>query len=319
MKSLNLVTRRFLLGFASFSLLSTSFVQAENLLIVDSFSGKVLAARGAEERRPVASLTKIATVVVALDWAKASNIQLGTRIVVPQYAANLPSSVGLQPGDSLALRDAIAASIMASDNVAALTIADFVGRDLANRNGSGGHPVGAFVAEMNHLAGALGMKKTSFRNPHGLEMGKPGLSTAADIGRLSIYAARNPGFIFYSKQKNRQININRGGEVLSLNLKNSNELVGNNGVDGLKTGTTQAAGPCLVATSEKKPHVVKLPDNRAQITNRRVIVVILNSPDRYGRATAMLQDGWARREAWFAAGSRIQDPEKEQLVVPILR
>jgi serine-type D-Ala-D-Ala carboxypeptidase (penicillin-binding protein 5/6) len=127
-------------------------------MVVEAHSGKVLVASNASAKRPVASLTKIATGAVAVDWAVATGADLGTlRITVPQTITLVggPNPMNLQPGDRLTMRDALYSALLGSDNLAAITIADHVGREMLTRRGKNGEPVAEFVAEMNRLAKAL--------------------------------------------------------------------------------------------------------------------------------------------------------------------
>ena len=95
-----------------------------------------------------------------------------------------------------------------------------------------------FVAQMNALAKQLKMERTRFVNPHGIDWKVKPLpySTAEDMARLTRYAMNKPSFRFYVSQKERQISFNRQGQQLSYMLRNTNELLGQNGIDGVKTG-----------------------------------------------------------------------------------
>jgi len=310
------------IAFLSFLALIPTVQYAENLVVVDAASGKVLIAKAAEERRPVASLTKITSAMVVLDWAEAAKVDLGTIAVVPNSASAIGGSnrFGFQPGDQLSLRDALYAALISSDNIAALTLADHVGRALIAKKGGRQSPVEAFVYEMNQLSKAIGMRKTRWENPHGLGVSSEGgYSTASDMGRMAIYAVRDPGFSFFVKQKTRGIKVLRAGKQLVFTLKNSNELLGVNGIDGVKTGTTRAAGPCLVLSAEKKAIVKKLENGSSQIWQRRLISVVLNSPNRFDRSKELLEEGWQRREVWTRSGGIIKNPATEQLIVPNIR
>ena len=199
-------------------------------MVVEAYSGKVLSAQNSTAKRPVASLTKMATAIVAVDWATATNTDIATQMIrVPDIVLQLnsPSAIKLAPGDSLTLRDALYAALLSSDNIAALTIAHHVGSELLTRRGKGGDPVLAFVAEMNKLAKATYAKNTLFVNAHGLENSpKPGYSTAADMARISIHAMRRNAITFIVRQKTRQVSVNGPAGKRSYTLTNSNELIG---------------------------------------------------------------------------------------------
>jgi len=292
----------------------------ESVMVMEAWSGKVLVASNATVKRPVASLTKVATGAIAVDWAAATRNDLATtEITVPESIVNIggPNPMKLQPGDRLKLRDALYSALLGSDNLAAQAIAHHIGTELLTRRGRQGDPVAAFVVEMNKLAQALGMASTRFVNPHGLELAgeKPGYSTAADIARLSTYAMRRNAFSFIVRQKDRAIQVNGATGVRSYTVKNTNELVGEEGVLGVKTGTTAAAGPCVAVSVERDPLVRPKPDGTKGVTPRRLIVVVLNNPDRFNRARSLVRQGWDAYDAWLTAGAPVNDPKRELIKV----
>ncbi|MEO7100979.1 MAG: serine hydrolase [Luteolibacter sp.] len=293
---------------------------SESVMVMEAYSGKVLIASNASVRRPIASLTKIATGAVAVDWAIATGADIGTvNLTVPQTITLVggPNPMNLQPGDQLTLRDALYSALLGSDNLAALTIADNVGREILTRRGKTGEPVAAFVDEMNKLGKAIGMTQTRFANPHGLEReGTKAYSTAADVARISIYAMRRNAFNFIVRQPDRQISVTGAGGKRSYRIKNTNELVGEPGILGVKTGTTNAAGPCVSVCMDRDPLVRQKPDGSKGATPRRLIVVVLNNPDRFNRARDLLRQGWATYDPWLAAGAPVQDRDRELINVP---
>jgi serine-type D-Ala-D-Ala carboxypeptidase (penicillin-binding protein 5/6) len=309
--------RKFLYLFLS---LVSALSAQEAHMVVEAYSGKVLSAQNSTMKRPVASLTKMATATVAIDWATATGTDIATQMIrVPDIALqlNTTSAIKLAPGDSLTLRDALYAALLSSDNIAALTIAHHVGTQLLAHRGKSGDPVLAFVAEMNKLAEATYAQNTRFVNAHGLENGsKPGYSTAADMARISIHAMRRNAITFIVRQKTRQVSVNGPAGKRSYTLTNSNELIGEEGILGIKTGTTNAAGPCLATCMDRDPLVRMKPDGTKGVTPRRLIVVALNSPDRYARTRQLLKAGWAFYDAWLAAGAPVKDPKREILFTP---
>lgn len=294
--------------------------QPESVMVVESHSGRILIAANAGEKRPVASLTKIATGAVAVDWALATGTDLGeVSLVAPQTIAMVggPNPMNLQPGDRLTLRDALYSALLGSDNLAALSVADHIGREMLQRRGKNGDPVAEFVAEMNRLAKTLGMTGTRFANPHGLDRkGVRHYSTAADMARLSIYAMRRNAFNFIVRQPERPVKVSGPSGVRSYLVRNSNELIGREGILGVKTGTTQAAGPCLATCMDREPLVREKPDGTKGVTPRRLIVVVLNSPDRFNRTLGLISQGWAVYDAWLAAGAPFENRRREFLSVP---
>ena len=292
----------------------------ESVMVVEAYSGKILIAANSSVKRPVASLTKMATAVVAIDWATATGVEPSQVILIaPQTVALVGGNnpMNLQPGDTLTLRDALYSALLGSDNLAALTIADNVGRQILAKRGKNADPVATFVDEMNKLAKFIGMNQTKFVNPHGLERGKSmGTSTAADMARLAIVTMRRNALNFIVRQKERRISVTGPTGPRSLLVRNTNELIGEEGVLGVKTGHTDAAGPCLATCMDKEPLVRTKPDGSKGATPRRLITVVLNSPDRFGNTRTLLSRGWATYDAWLAAGAPVQDPKREILAVP---
>ncbi|MES2706356.1 MAG: serine hydrolase [Verrucomicrobiota bacterium] len=274
-------------------------------VVADSNDGKVILSFQAGQRRSVASLTKIATTVVVLDFLRSSRGNPDEMMTVPPSVMMLgvPSSLGLQPGDGLSVRDALYACMMASDNFAAETLGTHFGEKLAQA-GMGGTPLQAFVNQMNGLKGRLQLTNTRFANPHGLDLpNASGYSCAADIARLFSHAITIPGFTYYSSQRERRISYVRSGVTRSAMVRNTNEIIGTNGIDAGKTGTTNLAGPCLVVTAPKPATVIKRPDGSTLVIPHRLVVVTLAAQDRFGATTRLLHDGWRGYNSWRAAGS----------------
>ncbi len=295
----------------------------ESVMVMEAHSGKILFAVNSTQRRPVASLAKMATAAVAIDWATATGVDIGkTTVTVPETITRVggPNPMNLQPGEQLTLRDALFSSMLGSDNLAALTIANHVGNEILRARGRQGEPVVTFVAEMNRLAKALGMAETRFNNTHGLDRPRnPGaLSTAADMARLSVYIMRKPALTFITRQTERRVHVNGAQGRRSYLVRNTNELTGGTGVLGIKTGTTQAAGPCLATCVERDPLVRTMPDGSKGVTPRRLIVVVLNHPDRFNRTRGLLGQGWNSYDRWLAAGSPVENPRRELIRVPDL-
>jgi D-alanyl-D-alanine carboxypeptidase (penicillin-binding protein 5/6) len=282
-------------------------------LIQDNTTGFVLEQVHADRKLQIGSLTKIASAMVVLDWADASSTNLSDLATVPASAQLLrtTSGIGLRPGDRCSLRDLLYASMMQSDNVAAETLADHVGRALAGEDFAKSSTV-VFVAQMNALARKLGMAHTRFLNAHGLDTVERSLpySTALDLALLARYAMDNSGFRFYVTQKERRISFLVGGvEPTSYLLRNTNELLGFRSVDGVKTGTTRRAGSCLIV-SEPHPPESRQEGETHIITPRRINVILLNCPERFERAKSLLEHGWQLYEAWAAAGRPVTKPQR---------
>lgn len=282
-------------------------------IVVDSNTKKIFMASNAGKKRPVASLTKIATACVVLDWAERTGADLGQRAVIPPSAAGLvPNPFNFAPGDTLSLRDLLSCAMMGSDNIAAETLAWHVGNDIVQRTGRGNSAYAAFVKQMNSLAGFLGMTGTKFLNPHGLDSGRDlPLSTAADMARLTLYAQKKPAFSFYTSQRERRITVWRGGSRREMfMLKNTNTSLGRAGIDGVKTGTTARAGQCVILSAPRKNIVVRRGPEDTTIFPRRLVVVVLGSPNRFADAEGLMAQGWARYDQWHAGGRIINSSDE---------
>ncbi|MDP1591897.1 MAG: serine hydrolase [Prosthecobacter sp.] len=298
-----------------FSILTAvpALLAQSSVLVVDAFNKKIHVAGNAHAKRAVGGLAKIATAMVTLDWAEASKVGVGVLATVPSYAFQIaaPGNIGLQPGDQATVRDLIYATMMGSDNIAAITLGDFVGRDHLSRLGRSGHPMEEFVRQMNQLAKREGATGTRFTNPHGLENSRPmPYSTAADIGRLAIYAVSRPAMRFYTNQSSRSITIYRGGQPISVPIGNTNQLLGVDRIDGVKTGNTERSGGCVVLSAEKPSSVQVQADNSSVIYRHRMVVVVLGSANPFGDGRALLHQGWAAYDRWLAAGRPITDKKQ---------
>lgn len=305
--------RALILGLSVITVSTASLRAQSSVLVVDAFNKKVHVAANANTKRPVGGLAKIATAMVTLDWAEASHVGVGVLATVPDYAFQISDAgtIGLKPGDQATLRDLIYATMMSSDNIAAITLGDLVGRDHLARLGRNGHPMAEFVRQMNQLAAREGARGTRFTNPHGLENSRPlPYSTAADIARLAIYAVSRPAMRFYTNQSSRSITIYRGGQSLSVPLKNTNTLLGVDRIDGVKTGNTQHSGGCVVISAEKPASVQVQPDNSSLIYHHRMVVVVLGSAEPFGEARSLLYQGWAAYDRWLGAGRPITDKKQ---------
>ncbi|GEP45147.1 D-alanyl-D-alanine carboxypeptidase family protein [Brevifollis gellanilyticus] len=299
-------------------LLSTFTSQAlaqASVIVVDTFNRKVHVAGNANARRAVGGMAKIATAMVALDWSVASKVGVNVLAPVPAYAPQIAgiNQLGLQPGDKLTIRDLIYATMMGSDDIAAITLADFVGRDHLYRLGRQGDPQVEFVRQMNQLAYREGATGTRFQNPHGYENTRTiGVSTAADIARLTLYAVSRPAMSFYTNQSSRNITIYRAGGQLSVPVNNTNSLLGNAGVDGVKASSTPRSGGCAAVSAERPASVFKQANGSSLIYRHRLVVVVLGSADPFAETQSLLGQGWNAYNRWVAAGRPIQD-EKQLL------
>jgi serine-type D-Ala-D-Ala carboxypeptidase (penicillin-binding protein 5/6) len=311
------LSRRLLIVFSAFltsAALLRSAAAAEAYLIADAQTGYILEEQEARKKLQVGSLTKIATASVVLDWAERRSGDLNQTVTIPQeaFVGTLENNIGFQPGDNITLRDLLYAALVQSDNIAAYTLAYNVGSKIESLlPGEGKYtPVDAFVAQMNALAKQLKMDRTRFVNPHGVDYKVKPLpySTAEDMARLTRYAMNKASFRFYVSQKERQISFDRGGRRLNYVLRNTNELLGRMGIDGVKTGRTSRSGDCLILYANRQAEVVRQ-GQMETVYPRHLMIVLLGSTNRFGEGAALLQRGWQLYDQW-AAGGRMADSKK---------
>jgi D-alanyl-D-alanine carboxypeptidase (penicillin-binding protein 5/6) len=196
--------------------------------LVVSASGDTLLQRRADARVPIASITKLMTVLVTREHAK-----LGDVVTVrPQAAETGESSIYLRTGEQLTVRELIEAALIQSANDAAVALAQYVG------HGS----VPAFVAMMNAKARQLGLTETHFENPDGLDAAGH-YSSARDVTRLAEILMHDP-FV-------RSVVRQRVARITGRTLHTWNDLLGTfPGLIGVKTGHTSAAGWSEVAAAQ---------------------------------------------------------------------
>ena len=214
------------LAFAAAAQAAVPPVSARAFIVENAATGEVLAQHGAWARAPIASITKLMTVIVALDHASWNDVVR----VRSDAAAVGESTVHLRAGERIRIGDLVKAALIQSANDAAVALADYVGD--GDRE--------AFVAMMNAKARQLGLERTHFVRPDGLDV--PGhYSTARDVTTLAQEAMRNPRIRSVVRIRTDSIT---GGR----RLHTWNDLLGVfKGLYGVKTGHTGTAGWCEVA------------------------------------------------------------------------
>ena len=209
-------------------------------IVIDANTDDVLFAKNADSTRYPASLTKIMTLYVVFDELSAGRLRKDTRMSVSSYASNqAPSKLGLKPGDTISVDDAIRALVTKSANDVAVVIAEHI---------SGSES--AFAERMTATARRIGMKNTTYRNASGLP--NPGQrTTARDLSVLGRAIQRNhPTYYPYFKTTS----FSYKGRY----YRNHNRLLGRvDGIDGIKTGYINASGFNLTSSLRRnKRHLV---------------------------------------------------------------
>jgi D-alanyl-D-alanine carboxypeptidase len=200
-------------------------------IVVDAKSGKVLYESSADAARYPASVTKVMTLYILFQELQAGNLTLKSKLKVSKYAASaVPTKLGIKPGSTITVENAIKALVTISANDVARVIAE-------NISGS----ESAFAKRMTTTARALGMSSTTYRNASGLpDSGQ--VTTVRDQAILGMAVYEHfPNYYDYFQTKSFSYGKRTYG--------NHNRLLGNNGVDGIKTGYTNASGFNLLTAS----------------------------------------------------------------------
>jgi len=271
-------------------------VAARSFLLIDITANQVLASREADSPVEPASLTKLMTAYLVFDAVKAGKLALAQPLPVSERAWKMPGSrMFIDPKMQVPVEDLIKGMVVQSGNDATVALAEAVA-------GS----VESFVQRMNEQARGLGMKNTVYKNPEGLT--EPGhLTTARDLGLLAQrLMADFPEFIsLYAIKKYRY-----PGTPAANDTNRNLLLFRDPSVDGLKTGHTQAASYCLIATARRE-----FPNLGAgnQPGPRRLMAVVLGAASENARANEaqkLLNWGYTAFEAvkLFDANQAVVSP-----------
>lgn len=253
-------------------------IKASAACLMDVSSGQVYFEKEGDKRREPASLTKVMTAILAIE-----NGDLRDVVTVGKRAAavSMGQDIGLKTGDRLYLEDLLKAALMFSANDSTVAIGEHIG---------GNHDM--FVKMMNDKARALDMRNSHFANTNGYHHPNH-YTTARDLAILSSYALKNEIFAQFVSTKEATISWlpqaredvkttqNESIEpVRQRDLRNTNRLLHSDfaGINGVKTGTTPRAGNCLIASATRE--------------GRQLVVVILNSNNRWNDATRLLEWGF---------------------------
>ncbi|GHB48542.1 D-alanyl-D-alanine carboxypeptidase [Pseudovibrio japonicus] len=249
-------------------------------IVVDAKTGKVLYSNSANEPRFPASTTKIMTLYVLFEELEAGRLSLNSKMKVSRYAAGRPpTKLGLKVGSSLLVKDAIYGLVTKSANDASTVIAEHI---------SGSEQ--AFARRMTRTARAIGMRNTTFKNPHGLPNSKQ-VTTAADLALLGrAVQERFPKYYEFFNTRSYTFHGRRMG--------NHNNLLGRvQGVDGIKTGYINASGFNIVTNVKRdKRHIVAvvLGGRTARTRDAQMVKLInqyLPKASRGSRTAPMLYAG----------------------------
>ncbi len=228
--------------------LKVNAISASSAIAMDLDNGRILYGYNLEEKRLIASITKIMTAIIAIEKGNLEEEITVSDIIYKAYG----SAIYIEVGEKLTLKDLLFGLMLRSGNDAALVISEYI-------SGS----VEEFVYLMNEYANNLGMSNTYFYNPHGLEEndGSANKSTVKDMAILTKYAMENPIFREIFQTKKYTVKTNYKTYV----WHNKNKLLNEDFITGGKTGFTKLARRTLVTTGSKN--------------NINLVVVTLNDPN----------------------------------------
>lgn len=224
-------------------------VSAAAWAIADGKTGKLLWGGNETTRRAMASTTKIMTALLVLELAAAEAKILDEVVVVSEKAAKTGGSTAkIEAGDRYPVRDLLYGLLLPSGNDAATALAEHFGKRFIDKDKEGDAQA-AFIAEMNRRAQKLEMAETKYFDPHGLGANH---SCARDLTILAHAAFKNTLFARYVQTRRHTCEAtNAKDEKRPMEWTNTNKLLGIEGYDGIKTGTTGAAGSCLVSSGRR--------------------------------------------------------------------
>jgi D-alanyl-D-alanine carboxypeptidase (penicillin-binding protein 5/6) len=273
------------------------YVSSDVWIIVDAETGEVIGQQTAEVPSHFASTTKMMTAWLVIRLAETQPEILDEVLTMSARADETRGSTSdIRAGEQLTIREALYGLMLPSGNDMSVALAEHFGQRLAAKSddadgttpkpsagsaASESDPLQLFVDAMNAEAKRLGMINSHYTNPHGLTNAAH-LSTAADLAVLARAVLGSPLYHSYVSTRQRGATVDGpGGYRRNVIWKNTNELLGTEGYDGIKTGTTDQAGACLVSTGERN--------------GKRLIVVVLGaaaSESRYTDSRNLYRWAW---------------------------
>ncbi len=214
-------------------------LSSESAILMDAESGKILYEKNIDEKLPMASMTKIMSMLLIMEQIDNGSLSYDDKVLISENASGMGGSqVFLQAGEEYTVNDLLKCIAVSSANDAVVAMAEKI-------SGS----VDAFVSLMNEKAEELGLKNTHFANPHGLD-NENHYSTAYDMAVMARELLKHEDILKYTSIYEDYLTKPDGSSIW---LVNTNRLVRfYDGVDGLKTGYTTEAGYCLTATAKRQ-------------------------------------------------------------------
>lgn len=264
-----------------FMVIPSTIIKAENLnfgenaksaILIEASTGEIIFEKNAHERLVPASMTKMMSMLLIVENIEKGVISWDEMVTVSENASSMGGSqILLETNEKMSVSDLFKGIAVASGNDAVVAMAEKIAGT-----------EDAFVSMMNNRAKELGLKDTSFKNPHGLDTANH-YSSAYDMAMIAKELVKHEEVLKYTSIYEDYLRQNTDKEIW---LVNTNKLVRfYDGVDGLKTGYTAGAGYCLTATAKKN--------------GMRVIAVVMGEPDsktRNAEITSMLDYAFAQYE-----------------------
>ncbi|HEY2159497.1 MAG TPA: peptidoglycan-binding protein [Isosphaeraceae bacterium] len=262
------------------------FVGAKAVVVVDGKTGEVVWGKDEARTLEMASTTKMTTALIVARLAAKDPHVLDEVVTFSKRADDTSgSTAGVRVGENLPVRELLYGLLLPSGNDAATAFAEHFGGRFPKVDGpNGDDPLPRFVAEMNRVAAALNLKETHYTNPHGLPNADHH-SSARDLAKIAREVVSDPTLAPVVATIRHGGTVEDGeGHKRNVVWSNTNSLLKVEGYDGVKTGTTGAAGSCLVASGRRG--------------GDHLIVVALgaaNTPARDADVRNLFRWAWGRR------------------------
>ena len=250
-------------------------VKAKAAVLIDSATGKVIYAQNADKKLPPASVTKVMTMLLAMEAVDSAKITLEDEVTISDNAASMGGSqMYMEPGETHTVAQLLEGVAMVSANDGCVALAEYI---------AGSTDI--FVEKMNKKAQELGMKNTNFVNTNGLPV-KEHYTSAYDIALMSKELIKHKEIRKWCTKWQDTIKVGLPGKETEFGLTNTNKMIKTyNGANGIKTGFTQEAGYCLSASA-----------TRGNTTLIAVVLGAKTSKERNAQVAKLLDYGFSAYE-----------------------
>ncbi len=300
-------------------------ISAQAAVLMEASSGDVIYEKNMHTPLPMASITKIMTLVLALEAVQAGNVRLDDTVTTSEYANKMGGSqIWLEVGEQMTLKDMLYAIAVGSANDAAVAVAEYLSGSEAS-----------FVDEMNRRARELGLANTVFSNASGLPPKTLGMdaehhASAYDLGLLSRHAVRIPSLLemVATHEYVMRPDTTKKPILYTLNelldrVLDSGRRYGYPGLDGIKTGMTSEAGYCLAATAKRDGMrlVSVVLGNPTKEARKRDTVTLLDYGFRLYEPVTIARAGQSLGEALVSRGKeeKVSISTREDLTIGVPR